>query len=60
MYTSESYIAIPPGMTIKEQLNHRGMRQKEFAKRMGMTEKHISHLINGKVELTDDMAARLE
>lgn len=36
------------------------MSQREFAKRMGMTEKHISHLINGKVELSQDVALRLE
>ena len=53
-------IAIPPGETIREQLADRGLNQKEFALRMGMTEKHISHLINGKVELTHDVALRLE
>jgi len=36
------------------------MLQKEFAIRMDMSEKHISHLINGKVELTSDVAQRLE
>ena len=46
MTKSRSYIATPPGATIKEQLENRGMSQKEFAKRMNMSEKHISHLIN--------------
>jgi HTH-type transcriptional regulator/antitoxin HigA len=36
------------------------MSQKEFAQRMDMTEKHISRLINGKVELTHETALRLE
>ena len=36
------------------------MTQKEFAQRMDMSEKHISNLINGKVELTIEMALRLE
>ena len=36
------------------------MSQKEFAQRMGMSEKHISHLVNGKVELTHETALRLE
>lgn len=53
-------IAIPPGETIREQLENRGMIQKEFAIRMDMTEKHISHLLNGKVSLTIDVALRLE
>ena len=60
MVRSRSYIATPPGATIKEQLNNRGMRQKEFAARMDMSEKHISKLINGDVRLTPETAVRLE
>lgn len=60
MVRSSSYIATPPGATIKEQLNDRGMSQKEFAARMDMSEKHISKLINGEVQLTPDVAVRLE
>ena len=57
---SRSYIATPPGVTIKEQLDDRGMSQKEFAARMDMSEKHISKLINGDVQLTPETAVRLE
>ena len=60
MVRSRSYIATPPGATIKEQLNDRGMSQKEFAARMDMSEKHISKLINGEVQLTPETAIRLE
>lgn len=60
MARSRSYIATPPGATIKEQLNDRCMSQKEFATRMDMSEKHISRLINGEVQLTPDCAVRLE
>ena len=60
MARSKSYIATPPGATIKEQLNDRSMSQKEFAARMDMSEKHISKLINGEVQLTPDCAVRLE
>ena len=60
MVKSRSFIATPPGATIKEQLVDRGMSQKEFAARMDMSEKHISRLINGDVQLTSDMAFRLE
>lgn len=60
MVRSRSFIATPPGATIKEQLNDRGMSQKEFAARMDMSEKHISKLINGEVQLTPDVAVRLE
>ena len=60
MKKSRTYIAIPPGETIKEQLIERGMKQKEFAVRMGVSEKHISKLINGEVQLTIEMARKLE
>ena len=60
MLQSKNTIAIPPGATIREQLENRGMKQNEFALRMGLSEKHISRLINGQVELTQDVALRLE
>lgn len=60
MEHSQKVVAVPPGATIREQLQNRGMSQKEFAIRMDMSEKHISHLINGKVELTQDVAQRLD
>ena len=60
MKKSNNVIAIAPGETIKEQLVERGMKQKEFAVRMGMSEKHISKLINGEVQLTIEMARKLE
>jgi len=60
MKSSENYIAVPPGSTMKEQLEYRGMTQKEFAARMDLSEKHVSHLINGSVRLTPDVANRLE
>ena len=59
-YRSKTYLAIPPGESIKEQLEYRGMTQKEFAARMNMSEKHISHLLNGEVQLTPETAVKLE
>ena len=60
MNCSHTYIAIPPGETIKEQLSFRSMSQKEFALRMGLTEKHITNLLKGRVQLTPNVAMRLE
>lgn len=60
MKKSKTTIAIPPGETIKEQLEDRKMTQKEFAHRMDLSEKHVSKLINGEVQLTNDVALRLE
>ncbi|HJI72978.1 MAG TPA: helix-turn-helix domain-containing protein [Veillonellaceae bacterium] len=60
MQESKSFIAVPPGATIKEQIDDRGMTQKEFASRMDLSEKHVSKLIHGDVQLTTDVAERLE
>ena len=60
MLSSRTYIAVPPGATIKDQLDYRGMSQKEFAARMNMSQKHISKLINGEVQLTPETAVYLE
>ena len=53
-------IAVPPGATIKEQLEYRKKTQKEFSDRMGMSEKHVSRLMNGEAELTIECARKLE
>lgn len=60
MISSKTYIAVPPGATIKEQLQQRKMSQKEFAMRLDTSEKHVSRLINGEVILTPEMALKLE
>lgn len=60
MLESKSYIATPPGVTIQEQLDDRGMTQKEFAKRIDISEEYISKLIDGEVHLTPEMAEKLE
>lgn len=60
MVRNSHTVAFPPGATVKEQLEDRGMSQKDFAVRMGMSEKHISKLINGEVRLTNETAMKLE
>lgn len=60
MFICKNLIATPPGATIRELLESRGISQEEFALRMGMTEKHISNLINGREHLTPDVAEKLE
>lgn len=57
---SRTYIAIPPGATIREQIIDREMTQKELSQRLGISEKHLSRLINGEVELTPETAYKLE
>ncbi|WP_296826174.1 helix-turn-helix transcriptional regulator [uncultured Megasphaera sp.] len=60
MLESKSYIAVPPGATIKEQLEDRGMTQNDFSERMGMSETTIGKLMNGEVHLTPDIAEKIE
>lgn len=57
---SRTYIATPPGATIKEQLDDRGMSQKELASCMAVSDEYVNHLINGEVQLTPDVANHLE
>lgn len=47
MLKSKTFIAIPPGATIKEQLEYKGLSEKEFAAKMGLSDMYASQLING-------------
>ena len=49
---SKNHIAVPPGETIKEQLEIWEITKAEFLSRMGMTEDEMA--------LTSDIASRLE
>lgn len=63
--TSKTQPAVPdwvsaPGETISDLLDEYGWSQKELAGRMGLSTKHVSQLVNGKVPITEDTAVRLE
>lgn len=51
---------IHPGETLAEVLEDREMSQKELAIRTGMTEKHISTVINGQKNISSSFAKKLE
>lgn len=53
-------IAIPPGETIKDELEFLGMNQKEFSKRLGLAEKTVSQIINGIAPITYETSIKLE
>ena len=57
---NQKYIAIPPGATINEQIKYLCMSQKEFSSRMEMSEEFITHLIDGNVPITQEIAYKLE
>jgi addiction module HigA family antidote len=51
---------VPPGLSMKEDMEHVGFSQVEFAQRMGYTAKHIHKLIKGEASITADTALKLE
>ena len=53
-------VAIPPGETVKENMEFLGMNQKELAARLNITPKHLSNIINGNAPITYDTALKLE
>lgn len=53
-------VAIPPGFTIREMLDDRGMSQKELALRMGRPSQAINEIIQGKKAITASTADQLE
>lgn len=50
----------PPGETLLEQIEDRGMTQTELAMRMGKSRKAINEIIKGKVSITPETALQLE
>jgi HTH-type transcriptional regulator/antitoxin HigA len=52
--------AVPPGDTLAEWLDERGMKQSELASRINVSEKALSQIITGTAPLTRSTAAKLE
>ncbi len=52
--------ASPPGDTILDAIEELGLTQRDLAVRLGVTNKHVNELIKGKVNITADMALKLE
>ena len=53
-------IAIHPGEYLAEEIEARGMSQRELAKRMGRPANTINEIINGKKSITAETALQLE
>lgn len=62
MTKTEAYpdVAIPPGEYLAEEIQARGISQKELAKRMGRPLNAINEIINGKKTITAETALQLE
>jgi HTH-type transcriptional regulator/antitoxin HigA len=52
--------AIHPGQTLKDELEFLDLTQVELSQRTGLSEKHISQIINGADPITSDTAIKLE
>ncbi len=51
---------VPTGNVIKNYLDAYHLTQKELSIRTGISEKHLSHLLNGTSRLTEEVALKLE
>ncbi len=52
--------AIHPGEILREELRERGIKQKDFARLIDMQASHLNEIINGKRDLNEDLAMKLE
>lgn len=52
--------AVSPGEVLEFELDMRGMKQQELAKRTGLTPKHIGAIVNAKSSITPETAIKLE
>ena len=57
---SSSVFIIHPGETLKEVLEERNYTPKELALRTGFSEKHISKVLNGDINISPPFAKQLE
>ena len=55
----QELIAFHPGYYVKNYIDEQGNTQEELAKRLQTTPKYISDLVNGRINLTDEMVLRL-
>jgi HTH-type transcriptional regulator/antitoxin HigA len=51
--------AVHPGEYVKMELEGRGIKQKNFAEVLGISEVEVSNLINGKRNITTRLAVRI-
>lgn len=52
-------ITFHPGYYIKDYIDELGMTQEELAQRLQTTPKYVSDLVNGRINLTDEMVLKL-
>jgi HTH-type transcriptional regulator/antitoxin HigA len=58
--TPEPDYAVPPGESLRERLAELHMSQAEFARRTGLTTKHVNQVMQGIASVSAEVAQRLE
>src|SRR5690606_29349420 len=56
----EPDLVFPPGETLRELLDERGMTQADLAERMGRPRKTLNEIAQGKAQITPETALELE
>lgn len=59
-YTFNPDYTVHPGEILGEALQTRSISQSEFASRCGLSEKHVSQIINGRASITSETALMFE
>lgn len=54
------FMAVHPGDVLRAELKERGIKQKDFAARIGMQATHLNELLHGKRNISPDVAAAIE
>ena len=54
------FVAVHPGSSLGAELEARGIKQKDFAKMIGMQATHLNAVIKGKRDITKELALKLE
>lgn len=55
----KSSVLIHPSVHIKNIIDGMGIDKKEFAKRLGVTQKTVNRIMNGKENISNDLAQKL-
>lgn len=57
---SSDMVAVHPGSILAETLKERGFTQSEFARRLGVTQKHVNEICTGRTAYSPELAIAME
>ena len=60
LYPFEPDYVVPPGETVREIMQTKGIPVKEMAEKLELSEEEFSDLLNGKLEITLELAYNLQ